>query len=150
MDTAAPLTIVVAGGQWGTVECAVRNNGEVPAKTFLEDDCEEIREKGKDDPQATARARFLLLFQQMANYGRIAPKRFKKEMGRFWAFRHKVRNIQIRFPCFQDGPRWILTHGFPKKGDDWPQNQITKATDIASEYDLRKKQLGSNVRRDKL
>ncbi len=75
------LTEVVAEGSWGTVECAVRANGDSPAKTFLEIDLENVREKGKDEPQATARARFMVLFQQMANYGRVSAKRFGKEMG---------------------------------------------------------------------
>ncbi len=114
MASDVPLTEIIAKGRWGTVECAVRASGETPARDFLETVCEGVREKGKDKPRATAHARFLVLFQQMANYGQLSHQRFKKEMGKLSAFRHEVRNKQIRFPCFQDGTRWILTHGFIK------------------------------------
>jgi len=129
-------------------------SGNVPAEDFLEKDCQYIREKTKDVPEATARARFMVLFQNMANYGRIQPKRFESEMGRLWAFKHEVRNIQIRFPCFQDGNRWILTHGFKKPGakrglGHWPQHEIDRANEIAKVYDSRKLQLGATAKRVK-
>jgi hypothetical protein len=154
VSSAARLTIAVAEGGWGTVECAVLQSGNAPAESFLEKDCEEIREKGKDQPQSTARARFMLLFQQMADHGRLSRKRFSKEMGRLFAFKHEVRNIQIRFPCIQDSNRWILTHGFRKPGaqsglGDWPQSEVTRANTIANEYDSRKRQLGSKAIREK-
>jgi Phage derived protein Gp49-like (DUF891) len=105
---------------------------------------EQIREKGKDDPQATARARCMVVFQIMANYGRVSPKRFKKEMGKLYAFRHEVKNLQIRFPCFQDGDKWIVTHGFVKPGaqkkkGDWPDSEVARAEKIMAEYWTRKK-----------
>ena len=141
---AVPLTEVVARGNWGTVECAVRLAGDAPAKEFLEKDLEKIREKGKNEPQSTARARFMVLFQLMANHGTISAKRFKKEMGKLYTFTHEVRNLQIRFPCFPDGNRWILTHGFVKPGaqkgkGDWPASESARAEQIMSEYLLRKK-----------
>jgi hypothetical protein len=146
MSGVARLTVVVAQGNWGTVECAVRVSGKVPAQDFLDKDCEEIREKGKNHPQSTARARFMFLFQQMANYGveNVSHKRFKKEMDRFYAFKHEVKKVQIRFPCFQDGNKWILTHGFIKPGaqkgrGDWPKSEIERAEEIMSEYFQRKK-----------
>jgi hypothetical protein len=134
---------VVAKGAWGTVECAVRPNGRAPAEEFLDTELENVREKGKHEPQATARARFLALFQQMANHGELSGKRFGKEMGHLYAFKHEVRKLQIRFPCFQDGNRWILTHGFFKPGarkkkGTWPQSEVTRAEQIRSEY-LQKK-----------
>jgi hypothetical protein len=143
VSSRAPLTEFVAKGRWGTVEYAVRPSGEAPAKDFFEKDCEEIREKGKNEPLATASARFAVLFQQMADYGRVSPKRFKSEMGRLFAFRNEVRNVQIRFPCFQDGNRWILTHGFIKPGarkgqGQWPENEVQHANDTMNEYFQRK------------
>jgi len=92
MTSVARPTHVVARGAWGTVEFAILESGKSPARTFFENDCEQIREKGDDAPQSTARARFAFLFQQMANDGpdRMSPKRFKKEMGSLWAFRHEV------------------------------------------------------------
>lgn len=47
MIDGARLTEVVAEGDWGTVECVVLQSGKVPAREFLEKECEEIREKGK-------------------------------------------------------------------------------------------------------
>ena len=151
MANGARLTVVVARGAWGTVECAVRPNGVAPAERFLETDLEDIREKGKDQPQATARARFLVLFQQMADHGRVASNRFGKEMGPLYAFKHEVRNKQIRFPCFQDSNRWILTHGFLKPGAQkkkggWPPNEVARAEEIRSEYFRRKEQMGQKGR----
>jgi hypothetical protein len=143
MHSRRPLTELVARGRWGTVECAVRPSGEAPAKDIFETVCESVREKGKNEPLATASARFAVLFQQMADYGRVSPKRFKSEMGRLFAFRHEVRNVQIRFPCFQDGNRWILTHGFIKAGarkgqGQWPEGKVQRANDIMNEYFQRK------------
>jgi hypothetical protein len=143
MNGIVPLTKVTARGAACTVECVVRATGEAPAEQFLLRELEQIREKGKCDPQGSATARFLVLFQMMANYGRVSPKRFKKEMGKLFAFRHEVRNLQIRFPCFQDGNKWILTHGFIKPGarkklGDWPESEIRPAEERMAEYWRRK------------
>ncbi|HEY1379441.1 MAG TPA: hypothetical protein VGF55_21745 [Gemmataceae bacterium] len=121
----------------------MRPSGDAPAQEFFERDCEGIREKGKNHPEATARARFALLFQQMANHGSVSYKRFKKEMGALYAFRHEVKKLQIRFPCFPDGNRWILTHGFIKPGakkklGDWPESEVRRANEIMAEYLQRK------------
>jgi hypothetical protein len=142
MDT-IPRTIVAARGGACTVEFVVRSSGNCPAQSFLNDDCEQIREGGKGEPESTARAKFQFLFQQMANYGNIAPKRFKKEMGKFFAFRHTVRNVQIRFPCFVDGDKWIVTHGFSKPGAQrglgtWPSSEVKRAEELMREYFKRK------------
>ena len=75
MNTDVRITEIVARGSWGTVECAVRQSGEIPAKDFL-----------ANELQGEACARFMHLFQQMADYGRISPKRFKSEMGKLFAF----------------------------------------------------------------
>ena len=50
------MTVVVARGGACTVECAIRPSGATPAKDFLEIDLEQIREKGKNNPEATAAA----------------------------------------------------------------------------------------------
>ncbi len=141
MAKIARPTFIAASGAWGTVEFAVLQSGKIPAKLFFDVDCKQIREKGADEPQASAQARFLILFQHMANYGpaEMPDKRFKKEMGNLWAFRHEVANIQIRFPCFRDGNAWIVTHGFVKPGarkglGDWPQSEVHRAQSIEVEY----------------
>lgn len=122
------------------MECVIRPSGEAPAKDFLEKDLERISEKGKDEPQATARAHFMALFDRMASYGdRLMGKRFKKEMGVLYAFKSEVKNLQIRFPCFRDGNKWILTHGFIKPGGKkglgtWPKTEVDRAEKIMNEY----------------
>ncbi len=108
--------------------------GDVPAKDFL---------RSLTD---VARARFTVLFQHMANYGTVSAKRFKPEMQRLFAFRHEVHKRQIRFPCFQDGKRWILTHGFFKPGAQkgkgkWPQREIDRAEEIRGAYYTRKRRV---------
>jgi hypothetical protein len=138
-----PLTIVVASGAKCSVEFVVKANGTCPANEFLANDCEAIREKGKDSPQSTARAKFMFLFDQMARYGTLSRKRFKKEMGSLYAFSHEVSNIQIRFPCFRDGTKWVTTHGFRKPGakkklGKWPEAQVQRAEELKGEYLLRK------------
>jgi hypothetical protein len=135
----ARRTILVSRGNWGTVECVVRDSGVAPARDFLERDLEQLKEGGKHKPQATARARFMVLFEMMANSGAVPSKRFGKEMGRLFAFKHEVRKVQIRFPCFQDGKRWMLTHGFIKPGakkklGNWPQTEVDRANAIKGEY----------------
>jgi hypothetical protein len=146
MSTVARPTHVIANGAWGSVEFVVLRSGKIPAKEFFDNDCKEIREKGADEPAATAQARFAFLFQQMANYGpkEMPKKRFSKEMGKLWAFRHEVSNIQIRFPCFQDGNAWIVTHGFVKPGGKkglgkWPESEVFRAEGIEAEYRSRTK-----------
>lgn len=113
------------------MEFAVRPSGDVPARDFL------------NGETAETQAKFLVLFQAMANLGWLSPKRFKKEMDDLWAFRHEVQNRQLRFSCFQDGNRWIVTHGFVKPGAQkgkgkWPQSEVTRARRIRDEYLSRK------------
>jgi hypothetical protein len=129
--TVPPLTEVVAEGAWGTVEYAVRPSGSVPAKDFF------------DALDEKAQASFAVLFQNMANVGRLSSKRFKKEMGNLYTFKHEVGKRQIRFPCFRDGNRWILTHGFFKPGAKkglgaWPKPEVDRAKAIEAEYKGRK------------
>jgi hypothetical protein len=146
------LTKVVAAGAWGKVECVVRENGECPAEDFLTRDLEDVREKGKDKAHSTARARFMALFQVMADIGQLSGSRFKGEMEGFFAFKHEVKNRQIRFPCFRDGRAWIITHGFFKPGARkglgvWPENEIQRAKSIRREYFERKQQLSKSRNR---
>jgi hypothetical protein len=144
----ARLTEVIARGAWGTVEAIVLESNACPALELITNDLMDLREGAKDEEDKTAAARFMVLFQQMANYGAVSPKRFKKEMEGFHAFKHEVKNRQIRFPCFQDGKRWILTHGFFKPGarkkglGEWPEEQIQRACAHRDEYFRRKLKLG--------
>ena|SRR5947209_5727811 len=142
-----PLTLVAAAGRKCSVEFVVRESGTCPAREFWEA-CEQIREGSKLKPDSTARAKFAVLFQEMADNGALSPKRFKKEMGKLFAFAQEVRNVQIRFPCFQDGSKWIVTSGFQKPGaqsgkGQWPDSEVKKAEDMMAEY-FRRKQAASS------
>ncbi len=137
MTTPNKLTKELARGAWGTVECVILPPDNPAADLFL------------DGQPPVVRARFLVLFQQIANYGFLQAKRFKKEMGDFSAFRHEINNLQYRFPCFRIGNSWIITHGFIKPGarnkklGDWPQQEIVRTKDIQKGYLDRKKSSGA-------
>lgn len=139
------LTEIAAAGDWGTVEYVIRPSGQIPAKKFIEEELEQIREKGRREPASTAAARFLALFQAMADTGRVPGSKFRSEMEGFFAFSAQVRNLQIRFPCFQDGGRrWLMTHGFIKPGAQqgrgkWPGSEIGRARAIRNEYLQRRR-----------
>jgi hypothetical protein len=148
-----PLTRLIAEGRAVRIECIVRRNGEAPAHAFLTVDLEQVRQ-GKDKPEATAAAKFMALFRAMANYGQISGKRFKGEMEGFRTFKCEVKNLQIRFPCFRDGPAWILTHGFIKPGAQrglggWPAEEVKRAIALRSEYFARKEEIAKSSERRK-
>jgi hypothetical protein len=143
--------VTVAKGQWGTVECAARKSGRLPAIDFLD----ELREFyiGSQDKNITAYTKFLVLFQQMAENGKLSNKRFSFEGNGLYAFKHELRNVQIRFPCFQDGRKWILTHGFKKRGAQkgrgvWPEEEVKRAKEIRKEYFELKEEKGSENGKD--
>ena len=85
-------------------------------------------------------SRIIAIFQQMADNGRVPnPSRFSHEDGKIYGFKHVVANKQVRFPCFQHGKIWVLTHGFFKPGAKrklgvWPVAELEKANLIMSEY----------------
>lgn len=119
--------VIAAKGDWGTVECVRRPNGSTPAREFL-------RELGEDA------AVFFTLFDEMATDGKTKnSSRFSHESGKIYGFKQKVSNRQARFACFEDGNRWVLTHGFWKPGAQkglgkWPQREIDRAVDLRNEY----------------
>lgn len=110
---------MVCKGTWGVVEYAMRSNGSLPAKEFY-DSCM---------PKDQARA--LALFQRMADAGRIVDDRkFKHIKDQIWEFKYQ----QLRFPCFQHGRCWLLTHGFRKKSPKWPKGHLERALVIMREH----------------
>jgi hypothetical protein len=131
--TVARLRENVTKGAWGTVDFAVLESGKIPAKEFFD-----------EEMSVAERASFLDVFQNMADFGVVPSKRFHT-MGKISAFRD-VKS-QIRFPCFRDENRWILTHGFFKPGarnkkkGKWPTTEIVRAKGIHEEYLARKKLL---------
>jgi len=85
--------------------------------------------------------------EHLADNGEISnQKKFKHERGPFFAFKHKTESKQLaRFPCFQLGRRWIVTHGFFKGAQsEWDESEFTKATEIRNEQLLREKREQKN------
>jgi len=67
------------------------------------------------------------------------PKLFKKLHGDIWEFRTKYAGLQIRLLAFwdkSDGKETLVfaTHGFVKKVDKVPKNEIERATRIRENY----------------
>jgi len=108
-------------GQACSVVIAVRENGTSPGMKFL-------KELMKSDQRAFAK--FVSLFDKLCAVGHIRNiTQFRKEKGEIWAFKER----QYRIGCFHDDGAWVLTHGFIKKQDKWPREQLQRANSIRSE-----------------
>jgi hypothetical protein len=89
---------------------------------------------------AKAQAKFLALFQQMANDGEIPnPSRYSHESGNIFGFKWEYKRRLLRFACFERGRDRIITSGFYKPGAQrgkgkWPQSEIDRAERIRAEY----------------
>ncbi|HDY65087.1 MAG TPA: type II toxin-antitoxin system RelE/ParE family toxin [Phycisphaerae bacterium] len=106
---------VVNYGTYGSILCAVRRNGNSPAKKFLESLDESMLR------------RFYVLFKKMVSCGQITNrKQFKKVQDDIWEF----KRFQHRIGCFREGPDLVLTHGFVKKDKKWRREEIEKAQQI--------------------
>lgn len=110
--------VAVVVGSFGTIECAITENGSVPAKDFL------------DSLDASSLRQLDTLFHRLADTGKIHNKeQFKKLSGRIYEF----KRYQIRMGCFQIRNNWRLTHGFTKKDNKWPKRELDKAVRIMEE-----------------
>lgn len=79
-------------------------------------------------------AKVLKLFQMLGDRGRIQNREKFKAIEGTQFFEFKSR--QIRMPCCQEGPVWIVTHGFIKKGDRIDPEQIRRAERIRDEDEI--------------
>jgi len=130
-------THIVAEGARRTVEYAVRDDETMPAWGFIKS--LEAREK------AAVQA-FLRHLADVGEEGIHNKKRFRRERDAIWAVKRRATKGKrgeskekrasslIRLPCFRDGNRWILTHGFwkPPKAK-WPEAEFTLAFEIMNE-----------------
>lgn len=132
----------VATGAWGTVEYGFSGNHKTLAEAFLEA-LPGTLGKGKGGKKGIgekAYAKFMVLFQTLANRGSIPnPSRFSVEDDHIYGVKFNIANRLIRFACFQDGNSWVLTHGFFKPGAQrgkgkWPKSEIEKAELIRVEH----------------
>lgn len=110
---------IVLTRDWGSIAYAVRSNGNMPAKAFLE------------SLSRQERIKFETLFEFMACQGRISNKeKFRKLHGQIWEF----KSGQFRIACFQKSNIWFLTHGFVKKTGKTRNIEKKRAEEIRKEH----------------
>jgi hypothetical protein len=118
MSRDADSTIVVRGNL-RTIEYAIRANGSMPAKEFIE---------GLSVPD---QAKILVLFRRMAEKGDVPNReQFKLVEGKIFEFKKQ----QIRVFCFRKENRWQLTNGYKKKRDKLDRSEIDRAQRIMQEH----------------
>lgn len=119
MSKDADRSVIVVQGTARTIEFAVCSNGSMPAKEFIE---------GLDESD---QRKLDTLFRRLAETGRIFNReQFKLVEGEIYEFKRH----QVRVGCFQIGSRWILTHGFIKKRNEWPKSELVRASQIRKEH----------------
>ena len=101
-----------------TVAYAVCADGSAPGRDF-------VRELPPPD-----RAKIERLFRLFAEGGlSFNDEKFKKLAGDLFEF----KSFQIRLPCYFDSGELVVTHGFRKKRDTTPKQEIERATRIRRE-----------------
>lgn len=111
----------VARGVKRDIVYAVRGNRQQPAREFI------------DELDVGDQASFMAFFQHLCDTGRLPELKLKKlhtKEGEAWEF----RSHKWRIGAFQDGRLWVLTHGFPKKGQRTPKNEIDMIERIRREH----------------
>jgi phage-related protein len=139
-DDPVPLSsrpVLEQGPKW-IIVAAVRADSSSPARDFI--DALDLGELAKITVQ----------FKRMAEIGRIDNDQKFKSLFDFKCGhrKHKMYEFKTRdyrYLCFQDGNSWVITHGFPKKGQKTPTVEKEKAKRIACE-DLDRR---STANRDK-
>lgn len=119
-----PKREVLYQGKFHPMELTIAANGRCPAKKFL------------DGLSKIDREKILRIIKRLADEGKVANRQqFKKIEGEdFFEF----KNFQIRMPCyFHSDGRVIITHGFIKKGDSIPPEQIKRMKRIRYEYEKK-------------
>lgn len=126
----ADETRIAAFGTWGTVEWAVDENGESPAREFYD------RLSDQD------KAKVMVLFQRLADSGRISNHEHFKKLGPqagpagrdLWEF----KRFQVRFiGDFRPGRRFIVAHGARKKRDNLRREDIEKAVRMLVKHEMK-------------
>ena len=118
MSKDADSNIVVRGNQ-RTIEYAIRTNGSMPAKEFIESLDESDQRK------------MAALFDRMAQHGNAPnPTQFKPVRGKIFEF----KKHQIRVFCFRKDDRWILTNGYKKKRNKLDRAEVDRAERIMREH----------------
>ncbi len=108
-------------GNRGSVEYAVRSDGTMEAKEWL------------DSQPATKQMSFGVLFQRLAEQGFIHnEQQFRRLRDEVWEFKRGAD----RLLCFHLGSRWLLTHRIKKSGGlgKCPPHEIGHAKTIGNEH----------------
>jgi hypothetical protein len=128
---------IVAEGRFA-VAYAVRNDGTVPAEAFF------------NGLSRGDQAYLLARFQHLAENGERGMHNrnvFRHERREIWGFKKTSNDAPnggkglIRIPCFREGSRWYLTHGFwkPLKDGRWRESDFDLAFAIMKEVVDRNK-----------
>ena len=113
---------IICKGQWGSIEYAVKSNGSMPAKKFI--DSLELKDKQNH-------ARLNVLFIKFVKSGTLSKDKFKHLKGSIFEFKRHP----YRVACFCIANRCLLTHVFDKKSSSaHVSNQIEKAIKIMNEH----------------
>ena len=122
-----PLTELIYEGSTIRIEAAVLENGSCPATEFLA--------QLTDRSQARMEATFEKFVTLKAEGKHLSKDKFKQvEDTDFYEF----RDPNVRFLCFFQPGRIILTHGFAKKSQKTPSRELERARSIKKTYEQRR------------
>jgi phage-related protein len=126
--------IAYAGARF-TVAFAERSDGSSDAGVFY------------DTLGDTDKAKLLKLFEYLGDQGHITNReKFKKIADGFFEF----KSFQVRMPCvFTADGQVLVTHGFTKKGDEFPSSEIERAKRIVAEDAARARELARAAMRSR-
>lgn len=115
-----PSTDIILVGKKRVIAVARDKNGNAQALAFL------------DNVDPTEHKKLRDAFALIADNGEQGAntKRFKHEVGALYAF----KGWQARMAAFRIGDAWLLTSGFLKKKDEWPDAEIARAFRIMGEH----------------
>ncbi len=114
------------------IDCVERGNGNRPGKEFY------------DGLAKPVKAKFVEIWQRIERSatGTIGDtNKFEKLKGKhahdLWEMKVWYMGMWYRMLCFRDGPKWMITHGFTKKENGTPRNEIDAGVGIKREYEER-------------
>jgi phage-related protein len=110
-------------GAWGTIAYAKGANGALLAKEFFHG-C-----------QPEDKAKLRALFVRLADHSTIPNRqKFRQVEGAVF----EVKSHQIRISCYRSEDVWYLLHGFVKKQDRWPKQEVERAVRLMREHQAQK------------
>lgn len=114
-------TPIPYAGRCMTLRYAVRQNGTMPARVFLE---------GLDKP---ARAKFNARIKVLGDEGSLANEQMFRQLDAdMWEI--KINSPALRLLCFRNEAEWVLTHGCKKLAHKEFQIELSRARRIRQEH----------------